>query len=73
MGEYGPPESLRDAPTSGGVSLSVLIGAVALIGVGLFGVTFWLVTQSWLDFLAVVPLVIGAYLLFTRGTGPDRA
>lgn len=65
----------HSAPDRSESSLSVpfLVFAALLIGVGLFGMAYWLVTFEWLYFASVVPLVVGAYLLFTRGTGPDRA
>jgi hypothetical protein len=41
--------------------------------VGLFGMALFLVTFDWVVFASVIPLAVGAYMLFTRGTGPDRA
>ncbi len=73
MAQYGAGEAPHRNESPGHLSIAYLLAAVALIGVGLFGITLWLVTQSWLDFAAVLPLVFGAYMLFTRGTGPDRA
>ena len=56
-------------------SLSVLttVGSSVLAGVGLFGVIYWLITFRWLYFASLAPLAVGAYLLFTRATGPERA
>ncbi|HYB63343.1 MAG TPA: hypothetical protein VEE86_02855 [Thermoplasmata archaeon] len=50
-----------------------IVGSSLLAGVGLLGMAYWLVTLRWLYFASVVPLIVGAYLLFTRATGPDRA
>jgi len=37
------------------------------------GMTYWLVTFNWVLFASVLPLMGGAYLLFTRATGTDHA
>jgi len=50
-----------------------IVGSAVLAGVGLLGTMYWLLTQRWLYFASLAPLVAGAYLLFTRATGPDRA
>jgi len=55
------------------VSVPMVIAASLLCGVGLIGISYWIVTQNWLFFAALVPLIGGALLLFTRVTGPDRA
>ena len=47
--------------------------SAVLIGLGLSGMAYWLVTFNWLYFASLIPLVFGGYMLFTRGTGPDRA
>jgi Na+/proline symporter len=55
------------------LSVPFLVLAAVLIGFGLFGMAYWLVTFQWLYFASVIPTALGAYMLFTRGTGPDRA
>jgi fatty acid desaturase len=55
------------------VSVPIVIAIALLCGVGLIGVAYWLLTQNWLYFAALVPLIGGALLLFTRLSGPDRA
>ncbi len=63
-------------PSHGARTRSVVpfvIFAAILCGVGLFGMSFWLVTLDWVYFASLIPLILGAYLLFTRGTGPDHA
>jgi hypothetical protein len=59
--------------TPGAVSLPWLVLTGVLIGVGLIGTAYWLVTFSWLMFLSLIPLSVGAVLLFTRATGVDHA
>jgi len=55
-------------------STLLIIGTAILIGAGLFGTAYWLITDfSWLWFVSLVAVVVGAYLLFTRVSGPDRA
>ena len=50
-----------------------IVGSAVLAGAGLFGMTYWLITLRWLYLGSVVPLIVGAYLLFTRATGPEHA
>jgi len=73
MSEYSSAERSTTAPASTRLSVPFLVLASVLIGVGLFGMTYWLVTFGWAYFASVIPLVLGAYMLFSRGTGPDRA
>jgi len=73
MSEYSHgdhPEPVSAAPS---LSVPYLLLSTLLCGVGLFGMALYLVTFDWLFFAAVIPLVVGAYMLFTRGTGPDHA
>lgn len=66
-------ESHAHEAGEGSLSVPFVLLAAALCGVGLFGMSYWLVTFYWPTFLSVVPLALGAWLLFSRGTGPDRA
>jgi hypothetical protein len=72
MSEYSGGERTH-SPSRSTVSIPYLIVSALLCGVGLFGMSFWLVTQNWLYFAALIPLILGALMLFTRGTGADRA
>jgi hypothetical protein len=60
-------------PGAGAWSVATIVGSAVLAGVGLLGVTYWLITFRWLYFASLVPLGVGAYLLFTRATGPEHA
>ncbi len=60
-------------PFGGATLVLTIIGSAVLAGVGILGMVYWLVTFRWVLFLSVIPFVVGAYLLFTRATGPDRA
>jgi len=73
MSEYPSRELPAHATETHGVSLPFLVLASVLIGLGMAGTMYWMVTFNWLYFASLVPLVLGAYMLFTRGTGPDRA
>ncbi|HTT15904.1 MAG TPA: hypothetical protein VMH49_00885 [Thermoplasmata archaeon] len=66
------PASHARAP---GHRLTVLtiIGSAVLSGLGMIGTIYWLITFRWILFASLVPFVVGAYLLFTRATGPDHA
>ena len=73
MSEYPSGDRHEPAPATDSLSVPYLVLSAVLAGVGLSGMAFWLVTFNWLYFASVIPLVLGAYMLFTRGTGPDRA
>ena len=60
------------APAGAKLTLTI-IGSSVLAGVGLLGVFYWLLTQKWLYFLSIAPLIAGAYLMFTRATVTDHA
>jgi len=52
----------------------LLIGAAVLVGAGLVGTAYWLISDfSWLFFASLLAVVVGAYLLFTRASGPEHA
>ena len=57
----------------GALSVLTIVGSSALAGIGMLGTIYWLITLRWLYFASLVPLVVGAYLLFTRATGVDHA
>jgi 4-hydroxybenzoate polyprenyltransferase len=73
MSEYGRPSSASEELPEGEVSVPLVVLSAALIGLGLFGTAYWLVTLNWLYFASLIPLILGAYLLFTRATGADHA
>ncbi|HYB79582.1 MAG TPA: hypothetical protein VEG66_07490 [Thermoplasmata archaeon] len=73
MSEYPSGDRHESSPSLTPLSIPYLVLSAVLCGVGLFGMALFLVTFKWLFFAAVIPLVLGAYMLFTRGTGPDHA
>jgi len=73
MSEYPSGDRQEHAAGTSTLSVPFLLLSSILIGVGLAGLAYWLVTFDWVYFASVIPLVLGAYMLFTRGTGPDRA
>lgn len=73
MSGYSTGEPHEPASTASSLSVPFLLLAAVLIGVGLFGMAYWLVTFQWVYFASVISLALGGYMLFTRGTGPDRA
>lgn len=70
-----PAVAAANAHEEGSPALLVLtiVGASVLCGLGLLAVSYWLITFRWLYFAGLAPLAVGAYLLFTRATGPDHA
>ncbi len=73
MTDLPTASSAEDASSDGEVSVPWVILTGLLIGLGLIGTAYWLVTLQWLYFLALAPLSIGAVLLFTRATGREHA
>jgi Na+/proline symporter len=73
MSGYSTGEPPSQASSASSLSVPFLVLAAVLIGVGLFGMAYWLVTFQWVYFASLIPLALGGYMLFTRGTGPDRA
>jgi len=73
MVEYHVAEGKRSESEAGSLSIPFLVLAAVLCGAGIFGMAYWLVTQNWLYFASVIPVIVGALMLFTRGTGPDHA
>lgn len=69
----GAPAGSGSAGDAGQVSIPVLLLAGVLIGVGLLGVAYWQITQSWLFFVSIVPVILGGGLLFSKWSGPDHA
>jgi len=63
----------RPAEPRSALSVPMVVGSAVLAGVGILGTLYWLVTSSWLYFASLAPMIVGAYLLFTRVTGPDHA
>jgi len=73
MSEYPSGERHESSSAVAPLSIPYLVLSSVLCGVGLFGMALFLVTFNWLYFTALIALVLGAYMLFTRGTGPDHA
>jgi len=65
------PGHARRSP--GALLVLTIVGSAILAGAGLLGTFYWLITFRWLYFLSLGPLIVGAYLLFTRATGVDHA
>jgi hypothetical protein len=70
------PTAVRGAlaDRSGGSAFVLwVVGAAVLVGIGLTGLAFWLITFHWVYLASVLPLAGGGLLLFSRRTGPDHA
>ena len=63
----------HQAASGGAKQTLAIVGSAVLCGIGLLGVAYWLITLRWLYFASLVPLTLGAFLLFTRATGVDHA
>jgi hypothetical protein len=73
MSEYGSESHPTPSATASSVSIPFLVLSAVLIGLGLTGMAYWLVTFEWPYFASVIAVIVGALMLFTRGSGPDRA
>ncbi len=73
MSEPAGPAPTAHARSGRLVSVLGIVLASLLVGGGLLGTAYWLITFNWLLFLSLGPLIVGAFLLFTRLTGPDHA
>ena len=73
MSGYRTAERKHSESEADSLSIPYLVLAAVLCGAGIFGLAYWLVTQNWLFFASVIPVILGALMLFTRGTGPDHA
>lgn len=59
--------------SAGSVSIPFTIGAAVLVGLGMTGMAYWLITFHWILLASLIPLIGGGLLLFSRFTGPDHA
>ncbi len=73
MSDVATASPAEHAASAGSVSIPLVLLTALLIAAGLLGTAYWLITFNWLLFLSLIPLTVGAYLLFTRATGSERA
>jgi len=73
MTEYRSEGSPASSRAHDGLSVPFLVLAAILIGVGLAGMAYFLVTFQWIYFASVILVVTGGLMLFTPRAGPDRA
>ena len=55
------------------ISVPWVILAAVLCGLGILSLSYWLITFTWILFGGVVPLALGAYMLFSPRAGWDHA
>lgn len=73
MSEDESAHAVASASPLGARSVAAIIGAALLVGIGLASVAYWIITGKWIFFAGLLSLAVGAVLLFSRLTGPDRA
>ncbi|MGB6501703.1 MAG: hypothetical protein WBG19_09990 [Thermoplasmata archaeon] len=73
MGESAAHATPSEARSAGAVSILGIVGAAVLVGLGLTGLAYWLITFHWILLLSIVPLATGGLLFFSKATGPDHA
>ena len=62
-----------DAPAVSGSEIAFVVAAAVLIGIGLFALMLWIVTNDWIWFAGVAQVTIGGLLLFSPRAGPDSS
>jgi hypothetical protein len=55
------------------ISVPWVVLCAVLMGAGIWSMTYWLYTFSWIWFLGVVPCTIGVLMLLSPRAGWDRA
>jgi len=73
MTEHGTAGGHAGPTDDGSVSIPFVVLASVLVGLGITGLAYWLITFQWILLASVVPLAGGGLLFFTRATGPDHA
>jgi hypothetical protein len=73
MAAHGEAVAEASSADGGHLSIPLTIGAAVIAGLGILLVAYWLITFRWIYFGGTVLVAGGAYLLFTRATGPDHA
>jgi len=73
MSEYAGPDGTEKAVHRVPISIPFVVLAAVLCGLGLLSLSYWLITFTWVLLAGVVPLAVGAYMLFTPRAGWDHA
>ncbi len=73
MSGYSLHSAEKDLDAKRTISIPFLVAAALLIGGGLFTISLWLTYFNWWFFLGLLPLIVGALMLFNPRTGLDRA
>jgi len=73
MSESAATAEAPSAHATSSVSIPFVIGAAVLVGIGIMGMAYWLITFHWVFLASVLPLAAGGLLLFSKGSGPDHA
>ncbi|NNN17240.1 MAG: hypothetical protein HKL79_02610 [Thermoplasmata archaeon] len=71
--EHRAVESELTTAETSHASVPWVVLAAVLCGVGIFLIIYWLIYFVWPAFSGVVFVLAGAFLLFNRRTGLDRA
>lgn len=55
------------------LSIAWVVGASLLMGVGIFFVTYWLMTFEWLYFGGILPMTAGILMMFDPRAGANAS
>jgi hypothetical protein len=73
MSEHAGAEASPTAAGADTISIPWVLLSAVMCGVGLFAVSYWLLTQNWLWFLGILPVILGAIMFLSPRMGPDHA
>jgi len=73
MSEVAGGESVEHHVERVPISVPFVILAAVLCGLGILSLSYWLITFTWVLLAGVLPLAVGAYMLFTPRAGWDHA
>jgi hypothetical protein len=55
------------------ISIPYVLASSILTGIGIFSMTYWVITFDWLYFLGVLPCLAGVVLLLSPRAGANQA
>jgi hypothetical protein len=73
MAHSVPSAGGHPSSTAGEISIPWIVLSALLCGVGLFALAYWFLTENWLYFAGLVPVIVGALMFLSPRMGPDHA
>lgn len=73
MAEHAAGPGAHGAAATGRISIPWVLLAAVLSGLGLFLVTFWLLTGDWVYFVGIPIVIVGCLMFFSPRMGIEHA